>query len=132
MGRRAREGFGRRWRNGQARVRHSNLASLRLLKKDKAPSPLELLGLGAFVFICVLAGGLSVEPAIDVLKSLPWTFDARPLHLAQDPTPSHRYFANCRAAHAAGAYSIRRDEPGYREPLDADGDGLACEPYVGN
>jgi hypothetical protein len=40
-------------------------------------------------------------------------------------------YPNCSAAHAAGIYSIREGEPGYRPELDADGDGLACEPYHG-
>jgi len=37
------------------------------------------------------------------------------------------YFANCAAARAAGAAPIRRGEPGYRDRLDGDGDGVACE-----
>ncbi|HEY2356785.1 MAG TPA: excalibur calcium-binding domain-containing protein [Phenylobacterium sp.] len=45
---------------------------------------------------------------------------------------AERYFRNCTAAHAAGVYSIPRGAPGYRPALDADNDGLACEPYVGN
>lgn len=39
------------------------------------------------------------------------------------------YYPNCAAARAAGAAPIRFGEPGYRAPLDADGDGVACEPY---
>ena len=43
------------------------------------------------------------------------------------------FYPDCRAAHASGVQSIRRGEPGYRARLDADGDGLACEPVpVGN
>ncbi len=37
-------------------------------------------------------------------------------------------FRNCTAARAAGANSIRRGEPGYAPHLDADDDGIACEP----
>ncbi|WP_436017616.1 excalibur calcium-binding domain-containing protein [Phenylobacterium sp. LjRoot219] len=44
--------------------------------------------------------------------------------------PDFRYFPNCAAAHAAGVYSIHRGDPGYRERLDRDGDGRACEPYL--
>ncbi len=40
---------------------------------------------------------------------------------------SDAYFANCTAARAAGAAPIRRGEPGYRDRLDGDGDGVACE-----
>jgi hypothetical protein len=40
---------------------------------------------------------------------------------------SEVYFANCAAARAVGAAPILRGEPGYRERLDGDGDGVACE-----
>ena len=38
------------------------------------------------------------------------------------------YYPNCTMARALGAESIRRGEPGYRPQLDADNDGIACEP----
>lgn len=41
------------------------------------------------------------------------------------------YYRNCDAARAAGAAPLRRGSPGYRSALDADGDGVACEPYRG-
>lgn len=41
------------------------------------------------------------------------------------------YYASCREAFQDGRANIARGEPGYRAALDADGDGLACEPYVG-
>ena len=41
------------------------------------------------------------------------------------------YYWNCAAARAAGAAPIHRGEPGFRSALDADDDGIACEPYVG-
>ncbi|MFO1241565.1 MAG: excalibur calcium-binding domain-containing protein [Sphingomonadaceae bacterium] len=41
------------------------------------------------------------------------------------------YFARCSEARAAGVAPIYRNEPGYREGLDGDGDGVACEPYRG-
>lgn len=37
-------------------------------------------------------------------------------------------FRNCHEARAAGAAPFRRGQPGYRIELDADGDGIACEP----
>ena len=39
------------------------------------------------------------------------------------------YYWNCAAARAAGAAPIHRGERGFRSPLDADDDGIACEPY---
>ena len=41
------------------------------------------------------------------------------------------YYPSCAAARAAGVAPIAEGEPGYREELDADGDGVACEPYRG-
>lgn len=42
---------------------------------------------------------------------------------------AHVYYPRCAAARAAGAAPIYRGEPGYRSALDADNDGIACEPY---
>jgi hypothetical protein len=41
------------------------------------------------------------------------------------------YYPNCDTARAAGAAPITAGQPGYRAALDADGDGIACEPYRG-
>jgi hypothetical protein len=41
------------------------------------------------------------------------------------------YYANCREAIQAGAAPIYYGSPAYRRPLDADGDGVACELYRG-
>lgn len=41
------------------------------------------------------------------------------------------YWRRCDDARAAGTAPIHRGEPGYREGLDADADGIACEPYRG-
>lgn len=38
------------------------------------------------------------------------------------------YYHRCDDARAAGAAPIRRGQPGYRPFLDADSDGIACEP----
>jgi len=42
-----------------------------------------------------------------------------------------RHFANCDAARAANSAPIFRGMPGYRDALDGDGDGVACEPFRG-
>jgi hypothetical protein len=39
------------------------------------------------------------------------------------------YYPNCAAARTAGAAPMYAGEPGYRPELDADSDGIACEPY---
>jgi hypothetical protein len=41
------------------------------------------------------------------------------------------YYPSCAWARSAGAAPIRRGSPGYRSQLDADDDGVACEPYRG-
>jgi hypothetical protein len=37
------------------------------------------------------------------------------------------YYANCDAAHAAGAAPLLRDEPSHRSGLDGDSDDIAYE-----
>ena len=39
------------------------------------------------------------------------------------------YYPNCDAARAAGVAPIYRGSPGYREGMDGDLDGIACEPH---
>ncbi len=43
------------------------------------------------------------------------------------PEPQKEFYANCKEAKAAGAAPLYRGDPGYREDLDRDGDGTACE-----
>jgi hypothetical protein len=40
-------------------------------------------------------------------------------------------YRNWSEAHADGRYNIPSYDPAYRPQLDRDGDGLACEPYMG-
>jgi hypothetical protein len=40
------------------------------------------------------------------------------------------YFRSCDEAAKAGYSSMRVGTPGYREGLDGDYDGIACEPYL--
>lgn len=58
----------------------------------------------------------------------PWAIDAEP---AEPSVADSVHFANCDAARAAGAAPLYYGEPGYREGMDGDGDGVACEPYYG-
>ncbi len=41
------------------------------------------------------------------------------------------YFRKCDDVRAAGLAPLYRGDPGYREGLDRDNDGIACEPYRG-
>lgn len=38
-------------------------------------------------------------------------------------------YSGCREVRAAGAAPLHRGQPGYREGMDGDGDGIACENY---
>ena len=46
---------------------------------------------------------------------------------AEEPKQESTYFPNCRKAKESGAAPLHRGDPGYREELDRDGDGVACE-----
>ncbi|WP_079430259.1 MULTISPECIES: excalibur calcium-binding domain-containing protein [Streptomyces] len=58
---------------------------------------------------------------------------ARPSNAPSYPAPEETkessavYYKNCDAAKAAGAAPIRRGQPGYRDALDRDKDGIACD-----
>lgn len=55
---------------------------------------------------------------------------ATPSTTAPSPAPttgSSVYYPNCKAACNAGAAPIYHGQPGYREGLDRDNDGIACE-----
>lgn len=54
------------------------------------------------------------------------------LGLARKRAPQEGdWWPGCDNARAAGTTPIYVGEPGYREGLDGDGDGIACEPYRG-
>jgi len=66
------------------------------------------------------------EPKTLMSSSNPWS-----KHYVAPATVAAVYYRNCDAARSAGAAPMRRGQPGYRSQLDADGDGIACEPYRG-
>ncbi len=43
--------------------------------------------------------------------------------------PPDQHFRGCDQARSAGRSNIPSSDPSYREFMDGDGDGLACEPY---
>lgn len=47
------------------------------------------------------------------------------------PAPDGTFYASCDAVRDAGKAPLGRSEPGYRDALDSDGDGLACEVVEG-
>lgn len=55
----------------------------------------------------------------------------RAVTIVPPPTPRDEHFRDCRDARAARRYSIPAWDPSYREEMDRDGDGFACEPLPG-
>ena len=55
----------------------------------------------------------------------------KPVREAAFSLRSNVFYSTCRDAILDGRTNIRRGELGYRAELDADNDGLACEPYRG-
>jgi len=41
------------------------------------------------------------------------------------------YYSGCNEVRALGKAPIHAGQPGYREEMDGDGDGIACEPHRG-
>jgi hypothetical protein len=41
------------------------------------------------------------------------------------------YYSGCNEVRALGKDPLYRGQPGYREDMDGDGDGIACEPHRG-
>ena len=64
-------------------------------------------------------------------KKLGVTEESAPLSLTSAAS-SDVYYRYCKDARAAGAAPLYRGDPGYRPELDADNDGVACEPYRGH
>jgi hypothetical protein len=78
---------------------------------------LALLGMAAFV-------GWDAAPEL----TSTWTLAS---HSPEQIDQAQRmaFYHDCDAARAAGAAPIYAGSPGYREELDGDLDGVACEPY---
>lgn len=49
----------------------------------------------------------------------------------ENAPPEDAYYSGCNEARTAGVAPLHAGEPGYREEMDGDGDGVACEPYRG-
>ncbi|MBT2441880.1 excalibur calcium-binding domain-containing protein [Streptomyces sp. ISL-36] len=71
------------------------------------------------------------EPVAPPPPPPPQTTSTPPEPEPEETTDEMAYYEDCDAARAAGAAPLLRGEPGYRDGLDRDGDGIACEVYVG-
>lgn len=75
-----------------------------------------------------MAIGAAAYAVLDQSNSQPHESPAeQPLSLS---TPAAHPFRNCEAARRMGAAPLHRGQPGYGPHLDADGDGVACEPVL--
>jgi hypothetical protein len=45
------------------------------------------------------------------------------------PRKAYAYYSGCNEVRAAGLAPLYRGQPGYREDMDGDLDGIACEPH---
>lgn len=83
---------------------------------------------GQLIGLCVFAAVATWNFTPRIMST--WTAASKsPEEIAR--IQSSVYYRNCDAARAAGAAPINRGEPGYREQMDGDSDGIACEPYYG-
>lgn len=80
------------------------------------------LGIGSTAF-----GTDTARPALEAARPV-----AATLGLARARPPrTGDFWRNCAEAKSVGSAPIYRGEPGYRDRLDGDSDGIACEPYHG-
>ena len=89
------------------------------------------LGYPLFVGCCALITGFAVFKS----DKLPAAFQSAVTasrNIGREHSPAAgAFYPNCDAARVAGVAPIYAGEPGYREALDGDDDGIACEPYHG-
>jgi hypothetical protein len=71
--------------------------------------------------VTAIVAVIAIKFIVDVFVLSPWPVTVTLKHLQAR--------SNCDAARAVGLAPARRDEPGYWERLDADGDGISCEPW---
>lgn len=92
----------------------------------------KLLGIAAFIGAIIGAGSIALShegraKIVAVVK--PLAVHAGIVR-AREPQ-SGDFWSGCDNARAAGTAPIYSGEPGYRENMDGDNDGIACEPYRG-
>lgn len=86
--------------------------------------------LGAAALIGTIVGiGTTSAGRQRASDAINWVSAATDLR-SRPPQPGDSW-GGCNDARAAGTAPIYRGEPGYRDGMDGDGDGIACEPYRG-
>lgn len=114
------------------RLRLNQRRNPRSGQNQSKPIPFEIKLLGAALALGAIVGVGSTESGPKIVTSAmsQIAVDAGLLR-ARSPQAGD-YWGGCDSARAAGTAPIYRGEPGYREEMDGDGDGVACEPYHGN
>lgn len=111
--------------------RPQRVTPIRSARRDRARgyrrSQSGVMGVMAAAALVGAGAGAVVANDGDLAAVREWAADAGIVRKSI-PQPG-AYYRNCDAARAAGVAPIYRGEPGYRTPLDADGDNIACEPY---
>lgn len=96
------------------------------------PSAITVLGGAGVAGLLIGLGSLAISPEgrTAVTEKANTVAIASGVARAREPQAGD-YWPGCKAARAAGTAPIYLGEPGYREGMDGDGDGIACEPYRG-
>lgn len=79
--------------------------------------PLTVVAFGAAAFAATL---YATAPAAPGLRAVSEFVEVR---------TTDQHYSSCNDARADGRENIPRWDPSYRAKMDADGDGLACEPF---
>ena len=76
-------------------------------------------------------GGIAVATGLGLaFGANAWDNAQKRLAILEALPPGYTY-SGCNEVRAAGVAPIYRYEPGFSERLDGDGDGIGCEPYLG-
>lgn len=86
-----------------------------------------IIGAGAFLVAERLEPARTAQPQA-ALERVQLSSQQRAARSTPVSQPSRAY-SDCDAARATGAAPLRTGDPGYGQHLDADRDGVACEPY---
>jgi hypothetical protein len=73
------------------------------------------------------AGGIAWSDAPSPERASPRASSAAPV--VAPVTDANVHYSGCNEVRALGKAPLYADQPGYREDMDGDGDGIACEPH---
>ena len=90
------------------------------------PSRRETSFASQLIGTCLTVGAITFAFAPEIQSF--WSVATQPTERVE-AVESSVYYQNCEAARAKGAAPIYRGSPGYRDGIDGDSDGVACEPF---